>query len=757
MPDKPKHFYEFEEFRLDTGNPSLWRGGKLVSIAPKVLETLILLVEKRGEIVSRDDLMDTVWQDTFVEEGNINYTISLLRKTLGNKEIIQTVARRGYRFTALVRIAEKEAEEKRRNEERETGLNGNEKPWSAVNDLTIPTDADGQPTKDENKNPPSVESPFHFLPFSASPFRFVFAAVLLTLLGFAGFRLWSGQTEKKSFAPLETVNFKKLTFTGDLTFPVLAPDGNSFAFVRDGSLFVQDVNTGDENRLNVIGEKVFGILQFSPDGNSLYFRNRVGFNLAGSVFQVSRFGGNPKLIAENVWSGFGFSSDGKQMSFIRSNPNEAESTLILKNLETGAERKLKSLNLPDEFLDNGHSAWSPDGQKIAVVIFKKLRQTSASELVVVDVESGKSEEIKTPQLRQFEQLAWLPGGNDLIVSARENGKFFQLWRLAYPSGEAQKITNDLNIYRGISLSADGKKLLARQFTLYSHLWIGEKNDLENARQKTFGNLNRDGVNGINWMPNGDILYIARIMGDRDLWLYRPSDDSRRQLTKNAGDLHEHPVASPDGKFIFFNSNRSGANHIWRIDATGANQTQITFGENEVELYPQISPDGGWLYYIQKAATASTVWRKSLADGQTEALTEAGRLAPDSFLSLSPDGKFLAFHNSVEKVNEEGEKHIYQVGVISTDKRTAPKFYSITASRLAVRWSSDGTALDYIENSAEGAKIRQQSLDGNQSPTTIVDLPKAFLHNFAWSANGENLVLSRGQQLNDAILLTNFQP
>ncbi len=103
MSDKLKLIYEFEDFRLDSKNPSLWRGGKAVSISPKALEALILLIEKQNEIVSRDELLDTVWKDTFVEEGNINYTISLLRKTLGNKDLIQTVPRRGYRFVGEVR------------------------------------------------------------------------------------------------------------------------------------------------------------------------------------------------------------------------------------------------------------------------------------------------------------------------------------------------------------------------------------------------------------------------------------------------------------------------------------------------------------------------------------------------------------------------------------------------------------------------------------------------------------------------------
>lgn len=106
MFDKIKHFYEFDEFRLDAGNPGLWREGKLVSIPPKVLETLLLLVEKRGEIVSREDLMEMIWKDTFVEEGNITYTVSLLRKTLDEHDknhFIQTIPKRGYRFTADVR------------------------------------------------------------------------------------------------------------------------------------------------------------------------------------------------------------------------------------------------------------------------------------------------------------------------------------------------------------------------------------------------------------------------------------------------------------------------------------------------------------------------------------------------------------------------------------------------------------------------------------------------------------------------------
>ena len=104
MSAKTQNSYLFEGFRLDTQPPGLWRDGELVSVPPKVLEMLILLVQKQGEIVTREELLDTVWPDTHVEEGNIKYTISLLRKALG-KELVQTIPRRGYRFVAKVSAA----------------------------------------------------------------------------------------------------------------------------------------------------------------------------------------------------------------------------------------------------------------------------------------------------------------------------------------------------------------------------------------------------------------------------------------------------------------------------------------------------------------------------------------------------------------------------------------------------------------------------------------------------------------------------
>src|ERR1044072_494515 len=105
MSNKNGHRYEFGDFRLDSEPPSLWRDERLVSLPPKALEMLLLLVRRRDVIVSREELLNTVWRETFVEEGNINYTVSLLRKVLDKDDkgrFIQTVPKRGYRFVADV-------------------------------------------------------------------------------------------------------------------------------------------------------------------------------------------------------------------------------------------------------------------------------------------------------------------------------------------------------------------------------------------------------------------------------------------------------------------------------------------------------------------------------------------------------------------------------------------------------------------------------------------------------------------------------
>src|SRR6266404_1394057 len=106
MNGKEKHSYQFKSFRLDVGERQLLNNNKPVPLTPKAFDVLAFLVERSGHLVEKDELMQTVWTDSFVEEANVARIVHTLRKVLGEDEngnkYIETVAKKGYRFVAEV-------------------------------------------------------------------------------------------------------------------------------------------------------------------------------------------------------------------------------------------------------------------------------------------------------------------------------------------------------------------------------------------------------------------------------------------------------------------------------------------------------------------------------------------------------------------------------------------------------------------------------------------------------------------------------
>jgi DNA-binding winged helix-turn-helix (wHTH) protein len=105
MPASPL-VYEFAGFRLDVLGRRLLRNGEVLPIAPKPFDTLLLLVENRGRVLEKDELMKMLWPESFVEEANLAQNIFVLRKLLGDSSghtLIQTIPRRGYKFVAKVK------------------------------------------------------------------------------------------------------------------------------------------------------------------------------------------------------------------------------------------------------------------------------------------------------------------------------------------------------------------------------------------------------------------------------------------------------------------------------------------------------------------------------------------------------------------------------------------------------------------------------------------------------------------------------
>src|SRR3954466_13271454 len=99
--------YTFGPYSIDSDSRLLFRDAERVSLSPKAADVLLALVEREGQLLTKDELLKEVWRDTFVEEGNLARHIFLLRKTLGETSesvsYVETVPKRGYRFIGTVR------------------------------------------------------------------------------------------------------------------------------------------------------------------------------------------------------------------------------------------------------------------------------------------------------------------------------------------------------------------------------------------------------------------------------------------------------------------------------------------------------------------------------------------------------------------------------------------------------------------------------------------------------------------------------
>ncbi len=153
MSENPKHFYEFGEYRLDPFERRLLRSGRVIPLTPKAFETLCLLVENGGHLLEKNRLMEMLWADAFVEEGNLADNISKIRQALGDSrkapKFIETVSGRGYRFIAKVEKIEAKAFQDLTPESEKTPANFSDETSANRQLQTAPT----EPANDEKELP----------------------------------------------------------------------------------------------------------------------------------------------------------------------------------------------------------------------------------------------------------------------------------------------------------------------------------------------------------------------------------------------------------------------------------------------------------------------------------------------------------------------------------------------------------------------------------------------------------------------------
>ncbi|HEU5236337.1 MAG TPA: protein kinase [Pyrinomonadaceae bacterium] len=545
---------------------------------------------------------------------------------------------------------------------------------------------------------------------------------------------------------LQPGKITRLTNHGKVGNATISPDGKFVAYTAlddlgQRGLWVKYVATGSNVEIvpPVGPDVVFGQLTFSPDGDYIYYlKGERGPPF--TLFQVPKLGGTSKKILERA-TGISFSPDAKRFAFQRRYASEGEDALMVANVDGTGEQKLATRKHPD-FLLSG-VAWSPDGQTIACPIGGFVNGYYRS-ISIVNVADGTNKRLTSYSWNDVQRFAWLPNGSGLILSGQARfGDPYQLWQVSFPDGEVQPVTNDLSDYHQVSLTADGTAWAAVLADATANVWLIPNGEWSNGRQLTSSKTN--GVSSVAFSPDGRIIYQSRAAGNSDLWIMDFDGRNQKQITD---DVHSEQFGSitPDGRYVVFDSSRSGTMQVWRVNLDGSNAKLLTASPGFME---DITPDGKWVVYSTFGPGGFSIWKVSIEGGEAVQVTRRYSHSP----AVSPDGKSVAAYIPDERTGAT------KVAIFPFEGGEFTKSFDVQAAPgsfpYPVRWTPDGRALTYIATRGGVSNIEIQPLDGSPS-RRVTDFKTDRIFAFDWSPDGKWLLLSRGPEQRDVVLMTDFK-
>jgi eukaryotic-like serine/threonine-protein kinase len=563
------------------------------------------------------------------------------------------------------------------------------------------------------------------------------ALVLVALLAAAGYGIYS-LLQRSKHLPFETFEITNLTNSGHVSMGSISPDGKYLLQVHSEngleSLWLRHIATGSNTQVVAPAATRYEALTFSRDGSYLYFLRRdEEEHVIGILYAAPVLGGTPHVVARDVDSPVTFSPDGQRFAFLREKHDSPFWDLIVMKSDGSDERQI----FKDRMIlsDSYTPAWSPDGKTILIPIAQPTKD-SIGGFDMVDVLTGKETNFAITRDRIFYQPVWIPDGRGLIVpstSLSSGPLAAQLGFLSYPGGEYRLLTHDTNDYGHPSLAADGKTMVANQKKLKFELDVAEAaspSELQAIPLSSHVNLWRWG-----WMPDGRLI----VPQAGDLKAVRLTGEETVLLNDQAH-ISDQASACGDGRYIVFRRfNRSGAAavNLWRMDANGTNTTQLTSGQNDRE--PVCTADGKWVYYTDQS-DHRYVKRVPAVGGTPEIIVKS----PIGEFELSPDGKFIS---SVE-VREEDHKLM-----IRLDPTDGGKTIFVDAdSRMTSTpvFSPDGKSIVYVVREKGVDNLWTQSIDvTNRKQVTF--FPKDLILRYAYSKDGKQIALERGNVESDAFL------
>jgi Tol biopolymer transport system component/predicted Ser/Thr protein kinase len=570
--------------------------------------------------------------------------------------------------------------------------------------------------------------------------------VLAVTVAIAAAGLYKLLVQRKPGAPFQAMSIERLTEIGNAQRAAISPDGKYVAYAAgnpgEQSLWLRQVVTRSDIQIAPQAAGIYVGLAFSHDSNYVYYvRIPNSYATAGTAYRVPSLGGEPQKLVTGVTSGATLSPDDRQMAFRRVGSTESE--LMVAGTDGGGERKVATRRHPQFFASD--PAWSPDGRLIAVTVGDS--STGKSGVVTIPAQGGAEKPVGTVLWYRAAGVTWLPDSSGLVaVTQASSGSPSQLWQLSYPGGQLRRITNDLESYSNVSLTADSRVLVAVQNDLLSNLCVLPAGETNHAQQITFGPGKQEGFGGLSWLADDRIAYASSAGGSPEMWAVNADGSHPRQLTRGMDFGRLLAVrACARGRYLLSVSNHPG---IWRVDSDGSNPKQLTKYDND--FYPSCSPDGKWVVFTSvRLGNTTTLWKVPVDGGEPEKLTDYRSALPD----VSPDGKWVAF-------SDEPEPGKVRLIVIPFEGGRPVKSFDVESatpggSYRQVYWSRDGRALTYVDTRKGVSNIWSQPLDRG-APRQLTDFKSGLIFAFAWSPDGKRVALACGTRTSDVVLMRDLQ-
>jgi serine/threonine protein kinase/sugar lactone lactonase YvrE len=587
--------------------------------------------------------------------------------------------------------------------------------------------------------------------------RFALACVLI--LSCLGVWLFAVQPLLKTNAPPKDKKSKSLATAGSVTDAVISPDGSLVAYVRDDgkgkSLWFRQTDEADGTgkKLNPQPDfKNYKGLSFAPNSKLIYYLVFTP-KAVGNLYRISITSDTAQLVAENVDSSAAFSPDGAKIAFLRRKTVEGIEQIIVADADGGNPKVLSEKKLPEFFSVTSREAglaWSPDGKTIASPLGRRTADGEQMSVVEIDAQTGAQTEYAPDKWTHIGKILWTKN-RELIVTADAGKGLYQIQSLSLDDGKTDKIGDDLSDYKNISLSADGKFLLAVKSNRNSTIF---KANGDFTQPASLAQSNIEVTNGLAFSPAGKILFVSNEKGSRDVWQMDADGKNRLPLTLDKAS-DDYPAVSEDGKYIVYVSTNGGAPHIWRMNADGGERRQIT--NQTGETFPQLAPDGKSVIYSSRVEKYFALWRASVEGGEPQRLSEGEA----HWAAISADGKLVACLARIkDKHATEDENADIKLAVIAADSGRLLKFFDVEKIEFApdfppvLRWTRDNKSIAYISTEGGVSNILAQPFAGGE-PRRLTDFSADRIFSFDWSPDGKQTVYARGSVRSEVVLFEEF--